>query len=88
MYENFLENHVSSLEEKVFGDLDKHEQYTKATDVILGFISRLGNVLGDYERAVMIMKRLDELESYLDPLYGGEQLSATPATLAAELLAT
>ena len=87
MNENFLENHVSSLEEKVFGDLDKPEQYTKATDVILGFISRLDNVLGDYERAVMIIKRLDEVESYLDTLYG-EQLSATPATLAAELLAT
>ncbi|XP_037083517.1 uncharacterized protein LOC119103924 isoform X2 [Pollicipes pollicipes] len=83
----FLEERVFGLEDKVFGDLDKNDQYTKATDVILGFNNRLGNVLGDYERAVMIMKRLDELESYLDPLYG-EQLTTTPASRAAELLGT
>ncbi|XP_043194682.1 uncharacterized protein LOC122366458 isoform X2 [Amphibalanus amphitrite] len=70
MGEENLEGRVSALEDKIFGDLDKNEQYTKATDVILGFNSRMGNVLGDYERAVMIMKRLEELESYLDPLYG------------------
>ncbi|KAF0300708.1 Dynactin subunit 3 [Amphibalanus amphitrite] len=87
MGEENLEGRVSALEDKIFGDLDKNEQYTKATDVILGFNSRMGNVLGDYERAVMIMKRLEELESYLDPLYG-EQLAATPAALVSELLAT
>ena len=31
MTENFLENRVSSLEDKVFGDFDKNEQYTKVS---------------------------------------------------------
>ena len=28
----FLENRVSALEDKIFGDLDKTEQYTKVSD--------------------------------------------------------
>jgi len=82
-----METRVSAMEDQVFGEMDKNGQYAKAADVVLGFNNRLGNALGDYERAVMIMKRLDELETYLDPLYGADALCA-PATLAGELLGT
>ncbi|MPC63310.1 Dynactin subunit 3 [Portunus trituberculatus] len=32
--------------------------------------SRLGSALGTRDRMMMVMKRLDELERYLDPEYG------------------
>ena len=50
------------------GTLLDRLQYTllvQATDVILGFNNRLGNVLGDYERAVMIMKRCEYLGMFV-----------------------
>ena len=39
MSENFLEKRVSSLEDKVFGDLDKNEQYTKVSYVSVFVVS-------------------------------------------------
>lgn len=81
-----LQDRLTALEHKVFGSLDKSAKYSEVTDVMLEVNCTLGRVLGDNDRAVMIMKRIDELEQYLDPLRL-HKLSASPEQLAAEVSA-
>ncbi|XP_063859510.1 uncharacterized protein LOC135100479 [Scylla paramamosain] len=65
-----LENRVKLLEEKIFGPLPKDEEYPEVVSTMASLGSRLGSALGTRDRMMMVMKRLDELERYLDPEYG------------------
>ncbi|XP_050726811.1 uncharacterized protein LOC127003805 [Eriocheir sinensis] len=65
-----LENRVKLLEEKIFGPLPKEDEYPEVVSTLASLGGRLGSALGTRDRMMMVMKRLDELERYLDPGYG------------------
>ncbi|XP_064121484.1 uncharacterized protein LOC135225866 [Macrobrachium nipponense] len=71
-YENLevLEERVRKLEEKIFGPLPKDAEYPEVVSTLASLGGQLGSALGTRDRMMMVMKRLDELERYLDPTYG------------------
>ncbi|KAG0727575.1 Dynactin subunit 3 [Chionoecetes opilio] len=71
-----LENRLNLLEVKTFGPLPKDEEYPEVVSTMASLGGRLGSALGTRDRMMMVMKRLDELERYLDPAYG-ESLEVT-----------
>ncbi|XP_071522615.1 dynactin subunit 3-like [Panulirus ornatus] len=65
-----LEERVKKLEDKVFGPLPKDAECPEVVSTLASLGSQLGSALGTRDRMMMVMKRLDELERYLDPSYG------------------
>ncbi|KAK7072725.1 hypothetical protein SK128_001453 [Halocaridina rubra] len=65
-----LEERVRKLEEKIFGPLPKDAEYPEVVSTLASLGGQLGSALGTRDRMMMVMKRLDELERYLDPSYG------------------
>ncbi|XP_042231308.1 uncharacterized protein LOC121872561 [Homarus americanus] len=65
-----LEERVKKLEEKIFGPLPKDAEYPEVVSTLASLGGQLGSALGTRDRMMMVMKRLDELERYLDPSYG------------------
>ncbi|KAK3880500.1 hypothetical protein Pmani_014015 [Petrolisthes manimaculis] len=65
-----LEERVRKLEEKIFGPLPKDAEYPEVVSTLASLGGQLGSALGTRDRMMMVMKRLDELERYLDPVYG------------------
>ncbi|XP_069954476.1 dynactin subunit 3 [Cherax quadricarinatus] len=71
-----LEERVKKLEEKIFGPLPKDAEYPEVVSTLASLGGQLGSALGTRDRMMMVMKRLEELERYLDPSYG-ESLELT-----------
>lgn len=67
---DILEDRVKRLEEKIFGPLPKDAEYPEVVSTLASLGGQLGSALGTRDRMMMVMKRLEELERYLDPAYG------------------
>ncbi|XP_076042772.1 dynactin 3, p24 subunit [Oratosquilla oratoria] len=69
-----LDERLIQLEDKVYGNQPKDEKFPEVLSTLTSLSTSLGNALGTRDRMMMVMKRLDELERYIDPNYGASTL--------------
>merc|ERR1719369_1062749 len=65
-----LEDRVKRLEDKFYGAQNKDGEYSEVVSTLSNLGGQLGAALGTRDRMMMVMKRLEELQRYLDPSYG------------------
>ncbi|ELU08283.1 hypothetical protein CAPTEDRAFT_189188 [Capitella teleta] len=62
-----LEKRISVLEQRIFGDADKEADYPKIVDTLGKFDSQMKKAVEGRPKINTVIKRLDQLESLLDP---------------------
>ncbi|KAF2365646.1 Dynactin subunit p22 [Trinorchestia longiramus] len=67
---DLLETRLQRLEQKMFGSAPREGSYPEVVSTLADLSTDLGNALSTRDRMMAVMKRLDELDSYLDPCYG------------------
>ncbi|XP_071449406.1 dynactin subunit 3 [Hetaerina americana] len=69
---DILENRINLLENRVIGKSNKLDVKTPVMDSLLVINSQIANALAGREQVTAVLKRLNELEKFMDPSYGDD----------------
>ncbi|KAF4528263.1 hypothetical protein B566_EDAN014153, partial [Ephemera danica] len=67
-----LQNRITTLEEKVFGNKKSFDGTKPLADSVVEINNQLASALVQRDSINTLLKRLTELDKYLDPSYGEE----------------
>ncbi|XP_047735612.1 uncharacterized protein LOC108679201 isoform X2 [Hyalella azteca] len=70
----------------MFGSAPRDTNYPEVISTLAVLSTDLGNALSTRDRMMAVMKRLDELDEYLDPCYGTSASQLPVGTLSDVLL--
>ncbi|XP_014663631.1 PREDICTED: dynactin subunit 3-like [Priapulus caudatus] len=81
MWLGSIENRIDVLENRVFGKADKDAEYPKCVNTLTAVNKRLTAATKGREKVNQCMKRLYDIEKYIDPEYGNTLLLPQTAKL-------
>ncbi|XP_046399225.1 uncharacterized protein LOC124165776 [Ischnura elegans] len=78
---DLLESRIKALESRVIGNSQKNDAKTSVMDSLLVINSQIANALSGREQVTAVLKRLNELEKFMDPSYGDDIPMSTKSKL-------